>query len=66
MEPISLIDAAAAANARIVGSAAGSSSSICTDTREAPSGSLFFALHGENSDGHSHEYTDRHKHKHAD
>ncbi len=52
MEPISIVDAAKAMNARIAGSVAGSSSSICTDTRDGAAGSLFFALHGENSDGH--------------
>ncbi len=39
--------------AKVVGSATGIVQGICTDTRAGVEGSLFFALRGENSDGHA-------------
>src|SRR5947209_4204339 len=45
-------EAALAIGARIEGDPGVCFTSVCTDTRESPSGSLFFALKGENSDGH--------------
>jgi UDP-N-acetylmuramoyl-tripeptide--D-alanyl-D-alanine ligase len=35
------------------GTRSGQATSVCTDTREATPGCLFFALQGENSDGHA-------------
>lgn len=52
MQPISLDDAARAMGSLLSGELSGEFSSVCTDTREGASGSLFFALCGENSDGH--------------
>jgi UDP-N-acetylmuramoyl-tripeptide--D-alanyl-D-alanine ligase len=52
MEPITLAWAAEAMGARIVGARDDVVQSVCTDTRQAVRGSLFFALAGEHSDGH--------------
>src|SRR5436305_1234569 len=52
MEPITIQEAATALQARVIGGVEGSFTSVCTDTRQGAAGSLFFALHGENSDGH--------------
>src|SRR5690242_15969083 len=39
-------------DARVVGATDQSFDCVCTDTREGATGSLFFALCGEKSDGH--------------
>ncbi len=53
MEPITVAWAAEAMGARIVGAAEGVIRGVCTDTRRDADDSLFFALPGENSDGHA-------------
>ena len=40
-------------NGRIIGDVVGEITSVCIDSRQATPGSLFFALKGENSDGHA-------------
>src|SRR5262245_17934265 len=52
MEPVSLHWAAEAMGAWIVGAPQGEVTGVCTDTRQGAKGALFFALQGENSDGH--------------
>ncbi len=52
MEPILLREAEDAMAAVPIGPVEGAATSICTDTREGAAGSLFFALKGENMDGH--------------
>ncbi len=44
--------AAEAVGAQVCGDSSGSAFGICTDTRRGAKGSLFFALSGENGDGH--------------
>ncbi len=51
MEPIS-VQWAAQINGQVIGSAVGEVTSVCIDSRQAKPGALFFALKGENSDGH--------------
>ena len=56
MESMSLSEVARATGARVVDRSDGIDGTvrgICTDTRQASDGSLFFALRGENSDGHA-------------
>src|ERR1051325_2694687 len=52
MIPISLADAAVAIGATCTQSLERLVTAVCTDTRDNAAGSLFFALRGENSDGH--------------
>jgi UDP-N-acetylmuramoyl-tripeptide--D-alanyl-D-alanine ligase len=51
MEPFTLQWAAERLNGRIIGDDA-TVTGVCTDTRKIEPGALFFALPGENSDGH--------------
>jgi UDP-N-acetylmuramoyl-tripeptide--D-alanyl-D-alanine ligase len=53
MEAMSLAEAAGALGARIPANGEAIIQSICTDSRQAAPGALFFALRGENSDGHN-------------
>ena len=55
MEEFTLSWAAAAMRATVAGSAACDQAihSICTDSRQAGPGALFFALKGDNTDGHA-------------
>jgi UDP-N-acetylmuramoyl-tripeptide--D-alanyl-D-alanine ligase len=53
MEPIALTWIAEALNARVIGALNGIARGICTDTRQGADGALFFALQGENTDGHN-------------
>jgi UDP-N-acetylmuramoyl-tripeptide--D-alanyl-D-alanine ligase len=50
---LSIQEAASAIGADIWGDVSGSISGVCTDTREGAKGKLFFALMGENADGHN-------------
>ncbi len=52
MQPQSLSWVANRLNALVIGMDAGDVSSVCTDTRQIAPGALFFALQGENVDGH--------------
>jgi UDP-N-acetylmuramoyl-tripeptide--D-alanyl-D-alanine ligase len=52
MEAVSLQWAAEVLKARTIGTPTGNVSGICTDTRQGAQDALFFALQGENSDGH--------------
>lgn len=52
MEPISIAEAADALRARVIGLAEARATSVSTDTRRSVQGALFFALRGENADGH--------------
>lgn len=52
MELFSLSWAAETLGARIAGATEGAVQRICTDTRQGAEGALFFALLGEQSDGH--------------
>ena len=52
MEPISTQWAADVLNAQVVGEISGDIAGVSTDTRTIQPGALFFALVGENSDGH--------------
>lgn len=52
MEPISLSQIARVMGAKATGRMMGSVDRISTDTRQDVTGSLFFALQGDNSDGH--------------
>ena len=52
MEPFSLAWAAQKVNGQVIGEAVGEITSVCIDSRQAKPGALFFALKGENSDGH--------------
>jgi UDP-N-acetylmuramoyl-tripeptide--D-alanyl-D-alanine ligase len=52
MEPISLEQAATIMGAKATGPLTGSVDRITTDTRQDVAGSLYFALQGDNSDGH--------------
>lgn len=53
MEPFSLTWAAESVTGQIIGSETGEITSVCIDSRQAKPGALFFALKGENSDGHA-------------
>lgn len=52
MEPMPLVEAAQAVHARVIGEAHGVIRGVCTDTRRGAQGMLFFALKGEQDDGH--------------
>jgi UDP-N-acetylmuramoyl-tripeptide--D-alanyl-D-alanine ligase len=53
MEPFPLAWAAEILGAKVVGAAEGITvRGVCTDTRQGAEGALFFALPGENADGH--------------
>lgn len=52
MQPQSLSWVANKLNALVIGVGGGDVSSVCTDTRLITPGALFFALQGENADGH--------------
>lgn len=52
MEPIPLSWAAEALGAEVLGMSDNMVQSVCTDTRQSARDALFFALQGENSDGH--------------
>src|SRR5207244_1701367 len=53
LQPITLQEAAEAMRAELIGPPDDEFEGICTDTREGAAGKLFFALLGENSDGHA-------------
>jgi UDP-N-acetylmuramoyl-tripeptide--D-alanyl-D-alanine ligase len=52
MEPFSLEWAAQCMGGQIYGNATGTVTSVCVDSRQVKPGALFFALRGENADGH--------------
>lgn len=52
MQGVSLAWIAEALSAEVIGDLSASVFGICTDTRQNTAGSLFFALQGENADGH--------------
>ncbi|MCS6776986.1 MAG: UDP-N-acetylmuramoyl-tripeptide--D-alanyl-D-alanine ligase [Chloroherpetonaceae bacterium] len=52
MEPMPLVEAAQAVGAQVIGEAHGVIQGVCTDTRRGAQGTLFFALRGEQDDGH--------------